>query len=95
MSLHTCSNCGHSEPVFGEGGGEQIAEKYEVDLLGRLPLKLSIREQADAGHPSVVSDPDSAEAGFYRDIALKLAASLAARGKNYANVFPEIVVQND
>ncbi|MEH6472485.1 MAG: iron-sulfur cluster carrier protein ApbC [Halopseudomonas sp.] len=95
MSLHTCSQCGHSEPIFGEGGGEQIAEKYQVDLLGRLPLKLSIREQADAGQPTMVSHPDSDEAGHYRDIALKLAASLAVRAKNYANVFPEIVVQND
>ena len=95
MSLHICSQCGHSEPIFGEGGGEQIAEKYKVDLLGRLPLKLSIRQQADAGQPTLVSHPDSEEAGFYRDIALKLAASLAVRAKNYANVFPEIVVQND
>ncbi len=95
MSLHTCSQCGHSEPIFGEGGGEQIAERYQVDLLGRLPLKLSIRQQADMGQPTVISQPDSSEAGLYRDIALKLAASLAARAKNYANVFPEIVVQND
>tara|TARA_R110002094_G_scaffold169639_2_gene151975 strand:- start:724 stop:1131 length:408 start_codon:yes stop_codon:yes gene_type:complete len=95
MSLHICSQCGHSEPIFGEGGGEQIAAKYEVDLLGRLPLKLSIRQQADAGCPTLVSEPDSEEAALYRDIALKLAASLAARAKNYANLFPEIVVQND
>ncbi|MEH6648458.1 MAG: iron-sulfur cluster carrier protein ApbC [Motiliproteus sp.] len=95
MSLHTCSECGHSEPIFGEGGGEQIAEQYQVDLLGRLPLKLSIRQQADAGQPSVVSQPAAEESGFYREIALKLAASLAVRAKNFANVFPEIVVQND
>tara|TARA_R110002167_G_scaffold52042_4_gene150562 strand:- start:7553 stop:8647 length:1095 start_codon:yes stop_codon:yes gene_type:complete len=95
MSLHICSQCGHSEPIFGEGGGEQIAAKYQVDLLGRLPLKLSIRQQADAGCPTLVSEPDSEEAALYRDIALKLAASLAARAKNYANLFPEIVVQND
>lgn len=95
MSLHTCSQCGHSEPIFGEGGGEQIAQQYQVELLGRLPLKLSIREQADAGQPTVVAQPDSSEAGHYRDIGLKLAAALASRAKNYANVFPEIVVQND
>ncbi len=95
MSLHTCSKCGHSEPIFGEGGGEQIADQYQVDLLGRLPLKLSIRQHADAGQPSVVAQPDADESGHYREIALKLAASLAARAKNYANLFPEIVVQND
>ncbi|MCW8883734.1 MAG: iron-sulfur cluster carrier protein ApbC [Motiliproteus sp.] len=95
MSLHTCSKCGHSEPIFGEGGGERIAAQYDTELLGRLPLTMAIREQVDAGNPTVVSAPDSAEAQSYRDIVLKLAGSLAARGKNYANVFPEIVVQND
>jgi ATP-binding protein involved in chromosome partitioning len=95
MSLHTCSKCGHSEPIFGEGGGERIAEQYDTELLGRLPLTMAIRERVDSGKPTVVADPQSSEAGVYRDIVLKLAGSLASRGKNYANVFPEIVVQND
>ena len=95
MSLHTCSNCGHSEPIFGTGGGESIAEQYDTELLGRLPLALSIREKVDSGQPTVVSQPESEEAAIYRDIALKLAAGLASSAKNYANVFPEIVVQND
>ncbi len=95
MSTHVCSNCGHVEPVFGEGGGDKIAEKYNTTLLGRLPLTMAIREQADSGSPTVVSSPESPEAQSYREIALKMAAGLAAQGKNYANVFPEIVVQND
>lgn len=95
MSTHICSQCGHVEPVFGEGGGDKIAAKYNTSLLGRLPLTMTIREQADSGTPTVVSAADSAEAQSYREIALKLAAGLAAKGKNYANVFPEIVVQND
>ncbi len=95
MSTHTCSQCGHTEAIFGEGGGERIAEQYQTDLLGRLPLTMAIRQQADSGQPTVIADPTSAEAGAYRQIALKLAASLAAKAKNYANIFPEIVVQND
>ncbi|MEH6625317.1 MAG: iron-sulfur cluster carrier protein ApbC [Motiliproteus sp.] len=95
MSTHTCSNCGHNEAIFGEGGGERIAEQYDTDLLGRLPLTMGIRQQADCGEPTVVAKPESEEAAIYRDIVLKLAGSLAAKGKNYANVFPEIVVQND
>ncbi|WP_207061032.1 iron-sulfur cluster carrier protein ApbC [Motiliproteus sp. SC1-56] len=95
MSLHICSQCGHSEAIFGTGGGEQIAEQYQAELLGRLPLKLSIREQSDAGHPIPLSAPDSEEGRLYRDIALTLSARLAEKRKNYANVFPEIVVQND
>lgn len=95
MSTHICSNCGHEEPVFGAGGGEKIASKYDTELLGRLPLTMAIREQADSGNPTAVASPDSPEAQSYRDIALKMAANLAAKGKNYANVFPEIVIQND
>ena len=95
MSLHTCTQCGHSEPIFGEGGGELIAQQYQTELIGRLPLVMGIRQQADKGVPIVVSAPESVEAKEYRDISLKMAASLAAKAKNYANVFPEIVVQND
>ncbi|WP_210395018.1 iron-sulfur cluster carrier protein ApbC [Motiliproteus sediminis] len=95
MSLHVCSQCGHAEPIFGEGGGQKIAEAYDAELLGQLPLALAIRQQSDSGAPIVAADPASEAACHYRDIALRIAALLAARGKNYANVFPEIVVQND
>lgn len=69
MSLHTCSNCGHSEPVFGEGGGDRIAREYDTVLLGQLPLALKVREQADSGAPSVVAEPDGDIAGFFSQIA--------------------------
>lgn len=69
MSLHVCSNCGHSEPIFGSGGGERIASQYQTRLLGQLPLKLSIREQSDGGCPTVVSDPDSEAAQTFREVA--------------------------
>ncbi len=95
MSTHTCSECGHTEPVFGAGGGERMAKDYNTEMLGRLPLAMAIREQADSGNPTAVSAPDSVEGQAYREIALNMAAGLAAQGKNYANVFPEIVVNND
>lgn len=95
MSTHVCSNCGHTEPVFGEGGGEKIAEKYDTQLLGRLPLTMAIREQADSGSPTVVARPDSPEAKSYRDIAMKVAAGIAMKGADGLSDFPEIVIQND
>jgi ATP-binding protein involved in chromosome partitioning len=95
MALHVCSQCGHVEHIFGQGGGERIAQQYDAPLLGSLPLDIKIREQADGGKPSVVADPDGIVAQTYREIARKLGASLAKRGKNYANAFPEIVVKND
>ena len=50
MSLHICSACGHEEAIFGTGGGEKMAEESDVELLGKLPLDMSIREQVDNGH---------------------------------------------
>ncbi|MEW6691979.1 MAG: iron-sulfur cluster carrier protein ApbC [Pseudomonadota bacterium] len=95
MSLHVCSNCGHVEPIFGEGGGARMAAEYGVELLGQLPLEKGIREQADSGHPTVAADPESPTAKIYRDIARKLAARLAQRAKDYSTKFPTIVIKND
>ena len=93
MSTHICSQCGHEEHVFGEGGGRRMAEQYDVPFLGSLPLDLRIREQADGGRPSVVADPDGAIATAYRDIALRTAARLAAASKDYSRLFPKITIE--
>tara|TARA_B110000879_G_scaffold36757_1_gene51057 strand:- start:57841 stop:58998 length:1158 start_codon:yes stop_codon:yes gene_type:complete len=94
MSTHVCSECGHEEPIFGSGGGEKMAAEYSVDLLGALPLDISIRKQADGGVPTVVADPDSRVAQIYGEIARKTAAKLAAKSKDYSAKFPKIVIQN-
>lgn len=80
MALHTCSNCGHSEHVFGEGGGLRVAERYQTKLLGSLPLAIAIREQADSGKPTVVAEPDGDIANIYRSIA-RLVAVEAQQAK--------------
>lgn len=79
MAVHTCSNCGHAEHLFGQGGGERMAAQYGVPLLGSLPLEIGIREQGDAGQPIVASAPESAAAKAYRATALRLAVELAKR----------------
>ncbi len=79
MALHACSRCGHIEHLFGEGGGARLAERYDVPLLGSLPLTTLIRVQGDAGTPAVASAPESADAALYRATALRLAAQLAVR----------------
>ena len=79
MAVHTCSNCGHVEHLFGQGGGERMAAQYGVPLLGSLPLDIAIREQGDAGQPVVVAAPDSAVAQAYRQTARVMAATLAQR----------------
>jgi ATP-binding protein involved in chromosome partitioning len=79
MAVHVCTQCGHAEHVFGEGGGARMAEQYGVPLLGSLPLERSIREQGDAGTPVVASAPESPAAAAYRALATNLAAELAKR----------------
>lgn len=65
MAIHTCSECGHKEAIFGEAGGAQLAQQYQTVVLGRLPLKLSIRQDADSGKPSVATDKTSPESQAY------------------------------
>ena len=93
MSTHVCSSCGHEESIFGEGGAARMAEDFDVAVLGQIPLDGKIREQTDAGHPTVVSDPDSPTADAFRAAARRMTARLAVRGKDYSRMFPKIVVE--
>lgn len=95
MSIHICSNCGQEESIFGKGGGEMMAEKYNVELLGALPLDISIRENADGGHPSVADDPEGRIAAIYREIARKMSSKLALKSKDFSGLFPKIVIENN
>jgi ATP-binding protein involved in chromosome partitioning len=92
MAVHVCSNCGHAEHIFGEGGGQRMAQEYGVDYLGALPLKRSIREQADSGRPTVVAEPDGEIAALYRQVARTVAIKVAAKAKDYSSKFPTITV---
>ena len=94
MSLHICSHCGHEEPIFGTGGAQRMASDYDCELLGALPLEMSIRELTDAGRPTVVGAPDSRAAAIYRDIARRVAVKIAERTRDMSSRFPNIVVQN-
>jgi ATP-binding protein involved in chromosome partitioning len=94
MSMHVCSNCGHAEPIFGEGGAAKMCRDYNVPFLGALPLDIRIREQADSGRPTVVADPDGAVAQVYKDIARKVAIAVAQKAADFSAKFPSIVIQN-
>ena len=94
MSTYVCTKCGHEEHVFGTGGGQKMCKEYGVDFLGDLPLNLSIREQADAGRPTVVADPDGAISAIYKGIARQVAIRVATLSKDMSSKFPNIVVQN-
>jgi ATP-binding protein involved in chromosome partitioning len=94
MSLHICSKCGHEEPIFGAGGAERMGKDYNVEVLGSLPLDISIREQADAGRPTVVADPDGRVAQIYKRIARRVAVKVGEKAQDHSAAFPKIVVQN-
>jgi len=93
MSVHVCSQCGHIEHVFGSGGGARMATQYGVQLLGELPLDIRIREDADGGAPTVISEPGSARAQAYFQMARRTAARLATLNKDYSRAFPKITVE--
>ncbi len=94
MSIHICSQCGHAEHIFGEGGAERMGKDYDVEFLGSLPLEMSIRQMADGGKPTVVGAPDSRAAEIYRAIARRVAVKIADKAKDMSAKFPNIVVQN-
>ncbi len=89
MSFYCCPNCGHREELFGHGGARAEAGKLGVEFLGELPLKLAIRQLADAGTPIVAAQPESEEAAAYRAIAARLWDKLNGKANKAG---PRIVI---
>ena len=95
MSIHICTQCGHQESIFGTGGGQHLAEKYNLPLLGALPLDIRIREQTDGGCPTVAADPSGTIAKHYRDIANQIIDKLSLQSVKPSGKFPVIEIRND
>lgn len=94
MAVHICSNCGHAEHLFGEGGGEKLAAQYDVELLASLPLSMLIREQADSGKPTVIAEPESQIAMVYQELARHVGARIVLQ-EAAAVAMPTITVSED
>ncbi|PKF51343.1 iron-sulfur cluster carrier protein ApbC [Enterovibrio nigricans] len=80
MSYHICSQCGHHEAIFGHGGAVKMSEQFGLSLLGQVPLHIQIREDIDAGKPTMESASDSEFARIYTQVALNVASQLYWRG---------------
>ena len=93
MAVYTCTACGHQEHIFGKDGGQELASNAGCEVLGHMPLKPAIREQADKGVPTLAQDPNSDESRLYREMARKIGAKVALLGKSYADKFPPIQVK--
>ena len=90
MALHTCTNCGHHEHIFGKDGAKLVASEYGSEVLGVLPLSIEIREHIDEGKPCVHSNPKSAISEIYQQASLKIVNILENASPLGA---PEIIIE--
>lgn len=93
MAMHICSQCGHSDPIFGEDGGKQMAEQFQIPLLGSLPLDIQIREDTDVGNPTVSKSPQSPITQSFMTIADHVEKQLAALPQDFNSKLPGIRVE--
>ena len=93
MSQHVCSQCGHAEALFGEGGGQELANQHNVTLLGQLPLDINIRSHADQGESLFETKASETIASIYKETCLNIIAELSRQPIDYKGKFPKVVVQ--
>lgn len=78
MSYYQCPKCGKREDLFGAGGGEKIAARFGVPLLGQIPLIAEVRTGGDAGKPIVVDRPDHPVSQLFVHIAGRVLEAVEA-----------------
>jgi ATP-binding protein involved in chromosome partitioning len=79
MSTFVCPHCGEATDVFKRGGAERTADELESTFLGRIPLDPAIVAGGDAGEPIVVSEPDSAHASAFQEVAKSVVVEVGKR----------------
>lgn len=77
MSTYICKNCGHEAHIFGQDGGQKMAEEFEVPLLGQMPLNIDIRTHMDGGAPADIWHDEHPLNATALKIALRAAQNLA------------------
>jgi len=77
MSYFACPHCGEVTEIFGHGGGERVSQKWDIPLLGRIPLDVRIRAGGDQGRPVVLAEPESPLAKSFLDAAEQTAARVS------------------
>lgn len=88
MATHTCTSCGHNEEIFGHGAKDKLKEKYNLDLLGQLPLDAKICTQSDNGIPIALSNEDIST--IYDKIAKSALNELSTLPKDYSTLIPDV-----
>lgn len=87
MSYFECAH-GERYHIFGNGGGEALAERYQVPFLGAIPIAMSIREGGDLGIPVVVSQPTSPQAMAFKNVAEQVAAQVSIEAMKSQKALP-------
>ncbi|MBC8367987.1 Mrp/NBP35 family ATP-binding protein [bacterium] len=82
MSYYSCPACGEKDYIFGHGGTKKAATRLGLPFLGELPLSTKIREDSDAGEPTVIADPNGEHARAFQAIAAQMAAQVSIRTMN-------------
>jgi ATP-binding protein involved in chromosome partitioning len=93
MSTHICSHCGHQEAIFSQDGAKKLCNTYQCRLLGQIPLDARIASDCDEGTPTAVKNtPELSQ--LWMKTALGAAIELSKKPLNYADKFPNIVVES-
>ena len=87
MSYFVAPDTGTRYNIFGEGGGQKIADEYGLNFLGQVPIGSEVREGGDKGTPVVISAPDSPQAAAFRKVAEEVARHVSIEAMK-----PELVV---
>lgn len=91
MSTHICEKCGNESDIFGLGGSARLKEEYNLELLAKLPLNLSVCQQSDLGQP-IASLENNHIAPIYDKLAQDVLVKLSELGKDYSNLIPPVQV---
>ncbi|MFA5012910.1 MAG: iron-sulfur cluster carrier protein ApbC [Ignavibacteria bacterium] len=70
---------GQKEHIFGQGGGKKLADEFNVELLGEIPIDTNIRIAGDNGTPISISNPDSPVSKIFKSIAKELIIEINKR----------------
>jgi ATP-binding protein involved in chromosome partitioning len=89
MSFYLCPSCGNTDDIFGTEGGLKLAERYQVPVLGQLPLQSALRQQADSGMSLTAGDATLLEC--YQQISTALLWQLTGAGSERV----EIIITDD
>lgn len=93
MSTHRCSQCGHQDPIFSQGGAQKICDIYGCKLLANIPLDRRITIDCDTGIPTAAKNTQDLSQ-IWTKTALLTTMELSKKPLNYADKFPNILVES-